>query len=543
MPICPLRHRRLGGQEVPVEEMAAPIDWQGRGAVQTIVRDVTERKRADEEIRSLARFPAENPHPVFRLDHDGIILYANVAGAVLLGEWGCSTGDRAPDPWPDTIRDALAMPPERAIDLECGDRIYSFFVAPVPESRYVNLYASDITARKHAEEALRKANDVLEWRVRERTAELSEAIGTLEQQARQLRALAAELTLAEQRERRRLADVLHDGLQQLLVAARVRAHMLGRSSDPEVQQACQEMVALLAEALAEARTLTGELSPPTLQKGGLLPALEWLTRWMGEKHRLTVRLCPPAAPLPPLAEDVSVLLYQAVRELLLNTVKYAQVAAAEVALTRQEHTLMLTVADAGIGFDPARLRVAGGVEGGFGLLGIRERLELVGGHLEIESRPGQGSRFRLVAPLRPVAEEAPAARPPASPAAAGRRTRVLVVDDHALVRRGIATLLVGEPDLEVVGEAADGKMAIELTRDVAPDVILMDISMPVMNGIEATSAIHAEFPAARVIGLSALDAAEQSDAMRAAGAVVCVNKIDSAEALLAAIRGGGAPTT
>ena len=549
MPICPLRHRRLGGQEVPVEEMAAPIDWQGRGAVQTIVRDVTERKRADEEIRSLARFPAENPHPVFRLDHDGIILYANVAGAVLLGEWGCSTGDRAPDPWPDTIRDALAMPPERAIDLECGDRIYSFFVAPVPESRYVNLYVSDITARKHAEEALRKANDVLEWRVRERTAELSEAIETLEQQARQLRALAAELTLAEQRERRRLADVLHDGLQQLLVAARVRAHMLGRSSDPEVQQGCQEMVALLAEALAEARTLTGELSPPTLQKGGLLPALEWLTRWMGEKHHLTVCLRPPAAPLPPLAADLSVLLYQAVRELLLNTVKYAQVAEAVVTLTHQEHTLTLTVADAGVGFDPTRLRVVGGVEGGFGLLGIRERLGLLGGHLEIESRPGQGSRFRLVAPLRPVAEETPIVRPLAIPAAApsgvavGRRTRVLVVDDDALVRRGFAALLTREPDLEVVGEAADGKMAIELTRNLAPDVILMDISMAVMNGIEATRAIHAEFPAARVIGLSVLDAAGQSDAMRAAGAMAYLNKSDSAETLLAAIRGGGAPTT
>jgi CheY-like chemotaxis protein len=242
-------------------------------------------------------------------------------------------------------------------------------------------------------------------------------------------------------------------------------------------------------------------------------------------------------------------LYQAVRELLLNTVKYAQAAAAVVTLTHQEHTLTLTVADAGVGFDPTRLRVVGGVEGGFGLLGIRERLELLGGRLEIESHPGRGSRFRLVAPLRPVAEEAPGMPPPTTPAAvpggvaAGRRTRVLVVDDHALVRRGIATLLVGEPDLEVVGEAADGKMAIELTRNLAPDVILMDISMAVMNGIEATRAIHAEFPAARVIGLSVLDAAGQSDAMRAAGAMAYLNKSDSAETLLAAIRGGGAPTT
>jgi CheY-like chemotaxis protein/anti-sigma regulatory factor (Ser/Thr protein kinase) len=227
---------------------------------------------------------------------------------------------------------------------------------------------------------------------------------------------------------------------------------------------------------------------------------------MGEKHHLTVCLRPPAAPLPPLADDLSVLLYQAVRELLLNTVKYAQVAAAVVTLAHQEHTLTLTVADAGVGFDPTRLRVVGGVEGGFGLLGIRERLGLLGGHLEIESRPGQGSRFRLVAPLRPVAEETPIVRPLAIPAAApsgvalGRRTRVLVVDDDALVRRGFAALLTGEPDLEVVGEAADGKMAIELTRNLAPDVILMDISMAVMNGIEATRAIHAEFPAARVIG-------------------------------------------
>jgi DNA-binding NarL/FixJ family response regulator len=123
---------------------------------------------------------------------------------------------------------------------------------------------------------------------------------------------------------------------------------------------------------------------------------------------------------------------------------------------------------------------------------------------------------------------------------AARRLRVLVVDDSALVRRGIATLLRGESGLEVVGEADNGQRAIELTRQLTPDVVLMDVSMPVMNGIDATRAIHAEFPMVRVIGVSMLEDPEQSEAMRQAGAVGYLSKNDSAEALLAIIRGGGA---
>jgi DNA-binding NarL/FixJ family response regulator len=121
------------------------------------------------------------------------------------------------------------------------------------------------------------------------------------------------------------------------------------------------------------------------------------------------------------------------------------------------------------------------------------------------------------------------------------RLRVLVVDDHALVRRGFATLLAGEPDLTVVGEAANGQMAIELTRQLSPDVVLMDVNMPVMNGIEATRAIHAEFPMVRVIGLSVFEDPDQTAAMRHAGAVGYLHKNATAEALLAAIRGGEAP--
>ena len=92
----------------------------------------------------------------------------------------------------------------------------------------------------------------------------------------------------------------------------------------------------------------------------------------------------------------------------------------------------------------------------------------------------------------------------------------------------------------MVGEADDGQRAIELTRQLTPDVVLMDVSMPVMNGIDATRAIHAEFPMVRVIGVSMLEDPEQSEAMRQAGAVGYLSKNDSAEALLAIIRGGGA---
>jgi len=238
-----------------------------------------------------------------------------------------------------------------------------------------------------------------------------------------------------------------------------------------------------------------------------------------------------------------VLLYQAVRECLLNVVKYARVDEATVTVVAEEPTVTVTVSDAGVGFDPTSLRVAGGSEGGVGLLGIRERLEAVGGRLEIASAPGEGSRCTLFVPLPSAPETAPAVRPVGVLAAtAGARpsverpTRVLIVDDHTLVRRGFATLLAGEPDLSVVGEAADGQMAIALTRQLMPDVILMDISMPVLNGIEATRAIRAEFPTVRVIGLSMSEDPAQLEAMRDAGAAGYVSKSGPAEALLAAIR-------
>ena len=119
-----------------------------------------------------------------------------------------------------------------------------------------------------------------------------------------------------------------------------------------------------------------------------------------------------------------------------------------------------------------------------------------------------------------------------------QRLRVLLVDDHKIVREGLAGLLELEKDIEVVGQAADGEMAIRLARELQPDVVSMDITMPRMNGIEATRQIKAEFPNMRIVGLSMHESSDMARAMQQAGAADYVSKDAPSEELLRAIRGG-----
>jgi signal transduction histidine kinase len=239
----------------------------------------------------------------------------------------------------------------------------------------------DVTERRRAERELRAAHEELAAR------------------AEQLRQLAGQLTLTEQRERRRMAKVIHDHLQQLLVGARLRTAGLARSGDARVAAAAAQIEALLDESIAASRSLTAELSPPISQEGGLGAGLEWLAHWMADTHGLAVELSVDG-PLVPLPEDVKVLLFESVRELLFNAVKHAHARTVGVRLRRTEgEGIEIDVSDSGPGFDPAALRQVGGVGGGFGLFSIRERLSLVGGRVEIDSTPGRGSRVRLIAPL------------------------------------------------------------------------------------------------------------------------------------------------
>jgi PAS domain S-box-containing protein len=516
---------------------------------QILEAEIARREEAERTLRSrerdLSDFLENAVEGLHQVGPDGTILWANKAELDLLGyqpneyighhiaEFHADAG---------TIDDILKrlLHGEALYDyparLRCKDGTVKDVIihsnALWKDGRFIHTrcFTRDVTERRRIEEELDR-------RVAARTREL-----VLSQN--KLRALASQLSLAEQRVRKEVATELHDYLAQLLIVLRMKLFKAGQQAkDATLTGLLHEADRVLDESIMYTRSLMADLTPPILQFG-LVMSLRWLADKF-RRHNLTADVRAEALHMD-LTEDQIGLLFQSVRELLMNVVKHAKTDKAQISVRLNGQDLTIEVSDSGQGFRPPTrpTSLPGQDSGQFGLFSIRERMEALGGRFTVESAPGCGTRAILVLPC---GSKRPGLVTPTVPCLAGLAgvavpkregaTRILLVDDHAMVRQGLRGILDAYEDLHVIGEAADGQEAVDLAHALSPDVVVMDVNLPKIDGVEATKLIKARRPSTVVIGLSVHQADQIQHMFKEAGAAGYVTKDAAADSLHEAIIG------
>ena len=382
-------------------------------------RDITDQVQRQRELEQKTRFNDllldTIPHPALVITREREILSANRKardrGAVVGGFcWQTLGGERAiPDSHKEHIRQHGCPPPEgtrchycraeealaqgtpSSEETESGGRIFETCWVPLDEDRYLH-YAIDVTEHKRTAEELRKTRDKLEYRVRTRTADLMEQRG-------RLRSLASQLSLAEERERRRIATELHDRISQALAVCKLRvAEVRKEMPRGPVRSELTDVEEAMGELVRDTRFLTRELCSPALYDLGFMAAVRTLCEQFNRQHGETRFVVRELGNLPIMPQDMQIELYKSIRELLVNAVKHSEAAKVTVMIDGDESGARVSVFDDGVGFPTGLTSDTLGKMGSFGLFGVRERMRYLGGELDIIDTAA-GARLLITIPL------------------------------------------------------------------------------------------------------------------------------------------------
>jgi PAS domain S-box-containing protein len=373
-----------------------------------------------------------------------------------------------------------------------------------------------------------------------------------------LRQLSARLLQLQDEERRRIARDLHDVTGQKIAILSMSLDRLGRlvqSEGAEVKETLEESREVVRKIGEEIRTLSYLLHPPLLDESGLGSAVRWYAEGFQKRSgiHLTVDI---ATDLSRLSTDVETALFRVLQESLTNVHRYSGSPDAEIKIFVEGGQIQLEVVDHGRGIENGAVPVP--IDGiaslGVGIPGMRERLRQLGGQLDVEFGRN-GTRVVATVPVKKPEVEIAEMMEFSADAGNGQprldshantrsdqRRRILIADDHEVMRRGMRGLLESHDEWAICGEAFEGKEVVAKSRELRPDLIIMDINMPGLTGIAAAQQIRRENPLAKILFFSVHESAQTVREVISAGAQGYVAKSRAGHDLVDAVRsvlGGG----
>ena len=358
-----------------------------------------------------------------------------------------------------------------------------------------------------------------------------------------LRQLSARLLQLQDEERRRIARDLHDITGQKIAVLSMSLDRLARLTEqrkPEAKESVKESRDIVTQIGEEIRTLSYILHPPLLDECGLASAVHWYAEGFQKRSGIKLEV-EVDADLPRLPADAETTLFRIVQESLTNVHRYSGSSSAKIRIAKASSEVRLEVIDYGHGIKSgtARAKLDGPARLGVGIPGMRERMHQLGGDLNVDFGTN-GTRVVATLPIRKSADgEADAAESSLNlsiRSAEDARRRILIADDHELMRRGLRGLLESHDEWAVCGEAVEGSEAVRKSTELKPDLVIMDVNLPGLSGIEAAQQIRLEREAAKILFFTVHDSDEIIREIMGVGALGYVAKSRASQDLIEAVR-------
>jgi PAS domain S-box-containing protein len=384
-----------------------------------VAQDIDERKLSEQARYVLAAIVDSSDDAIISKNLDGVITSWNAAAQRIFGFTAKEAIGQPvtiiipPDRRHEETQILTRLRAGERIDhfetvrmTKAGERLYvSLTTSPVRDSQGKVIGASkvarDISDRKLAEVQLKKANDTLEQRVTERTAELQEKNNEWVKQTDLVRELSGRLLRLQDEERRHIARELHDSVGQLLASISMNISNVAAEKEKLSSSAAKcidENACLLEQVSNEIRTMSHLLHPPLLDEVGLESAVSWYVEGFAERSKIKVALELPDVEQR-LPRDLELCLFRIVQECLTNIHRHAESSTALVRISRAPSEVKLEVRDHGKGIaQESQFRISSGETAGVGLRGMRERVRQLGGQLQVQS-DGKGTVVVASLPL------------------------------------------------------------------------------------------------------------------------------------------------